>query len=136
MVDHTEILAAAARTLKDRGQQYGAVEACFNRASQLASIRLDKPINMYEVAIILSCVKQARQIANPTLADSWVDGINYDAIAAQYAPAYFDSPMLESEIAAMAKRFAPRRENTNAETYSGDNGVGVDPNKPDAPTGS
>jgi hypothetical protein len=135
MVDHTEILAAAAKTLKDRGQQYGTVEACFNRASQLASIRLDKPINMYEVAIILSCVKQARQIANPTLADSWVDGINYDAIAAQYAPAYFDSPMLESEIAAMARRFAPKRENANAENYSGNHGGHANPNQPDAPTG-
>jgi len=90
---------------------------------------------MYEVAIILSCVKQARQIANPTLADSWVDGINYDAIAAQYAPAYFDSPMLESEIAAMAKRLAPKRENANAENYSGNHGGHANPNQPDAPTG-
>lgn len=135
MVDHTEILAAAAKTLRDRGHQYGAVEASFDRAARLASIRLDKPVNMFEVAIIMSCVKQARQIANPTLADSWVDSINYDAIAAQFAPTFFSNDELESDIAAMARRFAPRRENTNAETYSSDNGGGVDPNKPDAPTG-
>jgi hypothetical protein len=135
MVDHTEILAAAAKTLRDRGHQYGAVEACFDRASRLASIRLDKPVNMFEVAVIMSCVKQARQIANPTLADSWVDGINYDAIAAQFAPTFFSNDELESDIAAMARRFAPRRENNNAENHSSSHGNGSSPDKPDAPTG-
>lgn len=101
----------------------------------MASIRLDKPVNMFEVAVIMSCIKQARQIANPTLADSWVDGINYDAIAAQFAPTFFAQGELESDIAALARRLAPRRENTNAENSGDTNSNGAYGDRPDAPSG-
>jgi len=133
MVNHTEILTTAAQTLKERGHQYGPVELCFDRASKLASIRLNRPVSMYDVAVILSCVKQARQPENPTLVDSWVDDVNYTAIAGQFASAQFGN--IEDDIAAMARRFAPRRENPNAQDSSPYGGDGSDGNKPDTPAG-
>lgn len=133
MTNHTEILTAAAHTLKERGQQYGSVELCFDRASKLASIRLNRPVSMYDVAIVLSCVKQARQTENPTLVDSWIDDVNYTAIAGQFASAQFGN--IEDDIAAMARRFAPRRENSNAQDSGPYGGNGSDANKPDTPAG-
>lgn len=109
------------------------MELAFDRASKLASIRLNKPVSMYDVAIVMSCVKQARQTENPTIVDSWVDDVNYTAIAGQFAAAQFGT--IEDEIAAMAKRFAPRRENTNAENNGDNNGGLPNSDRPDAPAG-
>lgn len=133
MTNHTEILTTAAQTLKERGHQYGPVELCFDRASKLASIRLNKPVSMYDVAIVLSCVKQARQTESPALVDSWVDDVNYTAIAGQFASAQFGN--IEDDIAAMARRFAPRRENSYAQDSGLNGGNGSDANKPDTPAG-
>ena len=133
MMNHTEILTTAAHTLNERAHQYGPVELCFDRAAKLASIRLNKPVSMYDVAVMMSCVKQARQTQNPTLVDSWVDDVNYTAIAGQFAAAQFGN--LEDDIAAMARRYAPKRENTNAPTDSSNNGYGSHPNQPDTPAG-
>jgi len=132
-MNHKDILTTAAHTLTERGHQYGPVELAFDRASKLASIRLNRPVSMYDVAVVMSCVKQARQTENPTLVDSWVDDVNYTAIAGQFAQAQFGS--LEDDIAAMAKRFAPRRENTNAENSGDTNGGGAYGDRPDAPSG-
>jgi hypothetical protein len=109
------------------------VELAFDRASKLASIRLNKPVSMYDIAIVLSCVKQARQTENPTIVDSWVDDVNYTAIAGQFAAAQFGT--IEDDIAAMAKRFAPKRENTNAENSSDPNSGLPNGYRPDAPAG-
>jgi hypothetical protein len=133
MMNHTDILTTAASTLRERGRQYGPVELCFDRASRLASIRLNKNISMYDVAIIMSCIKQARQTESPTLVDSWVDDVNYTAIAGQFAAAQFET--IEDDIAAMARRFAPKRENLNAENNSDNNGGDPNNNRVDAPAG-
>ena len=109
------------------------MELAFDRASKLASIRLNKTVSMYDVAIVMSCVKQARQTENPTLVDSWVDDVNYTAIAGQFAAAQFGN--IEDDIAAMAKRFAPKRENMNAENNGDNNGGLLNGDRPDAPAG-
>jgi hypothetical protein len=109
------------------------VELAFDRACKLASIRLNKTVSMYDVAIIMSCVKQARQTENPTLVDSWVDDVNYTAIAGQFAQAQFGN--IEDDIAAMARRFAPKREIANAENGGNTNGNGANGDRPDAPSG-
>ena len=132
-MNHTDILTTAASTLRERGHQYGPVELAFDRACKLASIRLNKTVSMYDVAIIMSCVKQARQTENPTLVDSWVDDVNYTAIAGQFAQAQFGN--IEDDIAAMARRFAPKREIANAENGGNTNGNGANGDRPDAPSG-
>jgi hypothetical protein len=88
---------------------------------------------MYDIAIIMSCVKQARQTESPTLVDSWVDDVNYTAIAGQFAAVHFET--IEDDIAAIAKRFAPKRENLNAENNSDNNGGNANSNRVDAPSG-
>lgn len=87
---------------------------------------------MYDVAIIMSCVKQARQTESPTLVDSFIDDVNYTAIAGQFAAVQFET--IEDDIAAMARRFAPKRENLNAENNSENNSSSFNGNRVDAPS--
>ena len=109
-MNHKEVLSSAVGILKDRAVQYGPEEDCFGRISQLASIVLNKPISPYDVAMILHCTKLGRLQENRTNPDNYVDGINYLAFASQFSTSEEQAKVaLEEDIAAMARKFAPRR---------------------------
>jgi hypothetical protein len=105
---HTDLLKTAAGTINDRHYVYGDHDACFSRASSLASIILGKPISTYDVAMILHSVKLARIRGSRTHEDSYVDGINYLAFAGEFAQQE-DSVVtaMEDDIAEMARKLAP-----------------------------
>lgn len=117
MMNHIEVMTQAVHTLKSRGEQYGPVEASFERISKLASLVLNKDITPYDVAGILHAVKLSRMAVDRSAPDHYVDGINYMAFMAQFAvePNAPEVDVdIEGEIAAMARRFAPvRRDDTN-----------------------
>lgn len=83
--DH--ILDHARHLIAERGVNYGGIEQNFSRAAQIATLKLDKQVSAYEVAIILESVKDARRAVAPEHWDSHVDGINYRAFAAIFAGA-------------------------------------------------
>lgn len=84
-MDHRDALLEATKLLGDRGATYGGVEESFTRAAKLASLKLDREITAYDVAIIMESVKDARRAVNPSHLDSHLDGINYRAFAAEFA---------------------------------------------------
>jgi hypothetical protein len=109
-------MSQAVHTLKSRGDQYGPVETSFDKISKLATIVLNKTITPYDVAGVLHAVKLARMSNNPHEADNYIDGINYMAFMAQFAGLSTQPDEgLESGIAEMARRFAPRRSETGQE---------------------
>ncbi len=82
------ILRQAERIIRERAELYdkkGEMEDNFARIASLASLKLDREITPYMVAIILESVKDARRASNPLVVDTHVDGINYRAFAAQFA---------------------------------------------------
>lgn len=81
----TAILDEAKAIIAERGKQYGGIEDSFDRAAKLASLKLDKDVTPYDVAIILESVKDARRATDPQHRDSHIDGINYRAFAAVFA---------------------------------------------------
>lgn len=91
-MDHLQILREAQRILEERGAVYGGVEQSFERAAQLASLKLDRVVTPYEVAIVLESVKDARRATNPFHFDSHLDGINYRAFAAEFRHTLFPDP--------------------------------------------
>jgi len=117
MTNHTDILATAVRTLRDRGNQYGPEELCFDRISKLATIILNKEISSYDVSMIMVALKLGRLQEARGLDDNYVDGINYMAFAAQFAKAKTSiETAVEDDIIAMAKRLSPKKsENMNEE---------------------
>ena len=84
MKTHMDILDLAGITLSERESQYGPAAPCFDRASKLASIVLNKPISRYDVAMVLHALKLARLQENRANADNYVDGINYLAFAGEF----------------------------------------------------
>ena len=116
MMNHIEIMSQAVHTLKSRGDQYGPVEIAFDKISKLATIVLNKTITPYDVAGILHAVKMARMSNNPNEPDNYVDGINYMAFMAQFAGLSTQpEDGLERDIADMAQRLAPRRNEAGPE---------------------
>lgn len=86
---YVETLDKAYIKLADRQTNYGPETARFQRLSQIASIMLNKPISMYDAAIILHCDKMARLQENRADGNSYVDGINYLALASEFAQDQF-----------------------------------------------
>lgn len=86
---YVETLDKAYVKLSDRQTNYGPEAARFERLSKIASIMLNKPISMYDAAMILHCDKMARLQENRCDSDSYVDGINYLALASEFAANQF-----------------------------------------------
>ena len=82
-MNNQEILTTAQHTINGRGKDYGDIKTNFTRAAIIASVTTNKNITPYDVALILSAVKQARLAHDPSNQDSWVDSAAYQAIAAQ-----------------------------------------------------
>ena len=98
-----EILKAAADLIDDRGVNYGGIEANFERAASLASLKLNRHVSAYDVAIIMESVKDARRATCPDHFDSHIDGINYRAFALVLSRAAPNVPTTP-EMAAMINK--------------------------------
>ena len=93
------ILEAAAALIAERGVNYGGIEANFERAASLASLKLNKTVTAYDVAIIMESVKDARRATAPDHYDSHIDGINYRAFALLLSGASKDTPTVQEMVA-------------------------------------
>lgn len=88
-----QVLASALALVNERGVEYGAgIEENFNRAAQIATLKLNKHVTPYDIAIILESVKDARRATSPDHYDSHIDGINYRAFALSLSGAEPDIP--------------------------------------------
>jgi hypothetical protein len=76
-----ELLKEAEAIFMQRGNQYGAIGASFNRAAAIATWITKTETEDYEVAMQMLAVKLARIANDPTHRDSYVDAINYLCIA-------------------------------------------------------
>jgi len=109
---------------------------CFDRISKISTLILNKEISPYDVAMIMVALKLGRLQESRSLDDHYVDGINYMAFAAQFAKAQTSiETAIGDDIAAMAKRFAPKRGILNAENHSDNNSGNAEFNRVDAPAG-
>ena len=110
-MDPKAILTAAAALIDARGVNYGGIEANFERAAKLATLKLNRNISAYDVAIVLESVKDARRATAPEHYDSHLDGINYRAFAmllSGAAPGVPTTPEMVAMINKMGGSDAPR----------------------------
>lgn len=82
---HTEILAVATSTLKQREGLYGPAATVFENIAKISSIICVKDISPYDVAMIIHVMKLVRMRENRTEADHYIDGVNYLAFAGEFA---------------------------------------------------
>ncbi len=83
---YDDIMNHAKSLVVDRGKAYGSMEHNVDVAAQIASLKLNLAITPYVVLTIMESVKDARLAHDPTHADSHVDGVNYRAMRAMFAP--------------------------------------------------
>jgi hypothetical protein len=86
-MDHKEILLNAAKAVTERSVGYGTPAEGVTRAASIASLILGDTYTAYEIAVILHAVKLSRISASPQYLDSYVDGINFLAFAAEFVGA-------------------------------------------------
>jgi len=116
-MNYTDVFAQAIATLRERGEKYGNAAEMFDRTARLATIILDREISPFEVATILKCLKDARKKNDRLNVDHYIDAINYEAFAYQFATAGLDE-LAENQVAAeLAKKLAP------VNPYTGDENV-------------
>ena len=108
-MDPKAILEAAMALIDNRHVNYGGIEQNFDRAAKIASLKLDKTISPYEVAIVLESVKDARRAISPDHYDSHIDGINYRAFALLLSGAQKDIPS-SKDMVAMLNNLGGERE--------------------------
>lgn len=82
---HTDILTTAARTLNERGEEYGDASVCFDNIARIAGIVLQRVVSPYEVSVFHIATKLGRAAHSPAKADTWIDLANYAAFAGQFA---------------------------------------------------
>lgn len=87
-----QVLASALALVNERGVEYGDIEQNFERAAQIATLKLNKHITAYEIAVVLESVKDARRAVSPDHYDSHIDGLNYRAFALSLSGAAPDVP--------------------------------------------
>lgn len=81
-----EVLDAAAEAvLKDRQSNYESPERNFEMIARLWSLYTGYPINAADVAVMQILLKVARQRANESYADNYIDIAGYAACAAECA---------------------------------------------------
>jgi hypothetical protein len=103
------ILTEAAALIDDRGVNYGGIEQNFERAAKLATLKLNRTLSAYDVAIVMESVKDARRAIAPEHYDSHIDGINYRAFAMLLSGAQKNVPTTP-EMAAMLTKLGGERE--------------------------
>ena len=82
---HTDFLAEALKLIDERGQDYGDLDANFERVRMIFFAITGINLSSREAALFLVSLKLARLKESPEKADHYTDGINYLAFAGQFA---------------------------------------------------
>lgn len=88
MMQPEDLLRQAADLIGTRGAVYGDFRHNLQLASDLASLRIGRPIHPYEVCLVLIATKQARAFVTPSHEDSHVDSAVYEIFSQILAEDY------------------------------------------------
>lgn len=104
-MDIKKVFDEALGIINERGKAYGVIENNFQRAAALATLKLNKAITAYDVAVIMESVKDARRATGKLHWDSHIDGLNYKVFAAALSGAKPAGPVpVAAEADAPVKR--------------------------------
>lgn len=90
MKSRYELLNEAAKTVTDRGANYGTPAENFERIAVLWTALLGHEVSATQVAMMMAAVKMARLCADEKHMDSWVDIAGYAACGAEIVSASDD----------------------------------------------
>lgn len=112
-MNHAEVLNQSASNIIELTKKYGTRELVFHRASQLASLLLNRTVTPYEVTMITSALNLAHLQENRGDSHNYVSAIANMAFSAQFAAVEVNTADLAPEkdlfqgIEKIVKNFSP-----------------------------
>ena len=123
---YLETMTSSVTSIREKDERFGPAETVFDKTAKLASIKLDKELTPYDIVTILGCLNDARKIKDRLGSEHYVDNVNLEAFALQFAvdaatQKLEDQDKLESDRSAeSARQFAPMGTTTTVEDGSHD----------------
>lgn len=108
-MNHKDILAQSATLLRTRSEQHGAEEDVMDRACKIFESITGSRLSLYEASIFMHSYEMARMKKSFRNLNSVLTGIDYLALAGQFADAELGATLdrEEADIKAMAAKLAP-----------------------------
>ena len=108
-MNHKDILAQSATLLRTRSDQHGAEEDVMDRACRIFESITGTRLSLYEASIFMHSYEMARMKKSFRNLNSVLTGIDYLALAGQFADAELGATLdrEEADIKAMAAKLAP-----------------------------
>jgi hypothetical protein len=104
-----DILAQSATLLRTRSEQHGAEEDVMDRACKIFENITGTHLSLYEASIFMHSYEMARMKKSFRNLNSVLNGIDYLALAGQFADAELGTKLdlQEADIKAMAAKLSP-----------------------------
>ena len=108
-MNHKDNLAQSATLLRTRSDQHGAEEDVMDRACRIFESITGTRLSLYEASIFMHSYEMARMKKSFRNLNSVLTGIDYLALAGQFADAELGATLdrEEADIKAMAAKLAP-----------------------------
>jgi hypothetical protein len=114
-MNHKDILAQSATLLRTRSEQHGAEEDVMDRACKIFENITGTHLSLYEASIFMHSYEMARMKKSFRNLNSVLNGIDYLALAGQFADAELGTKLdlqeadikVEADIKAMAAKLSP-----------------------------
>lgn len=100
------LLNEASKVMQERAKTYGDYKNNLQRAAGIASMINGKHFTSYDIATIMVALKLARIREQKTHHDSWVDAINYMAMAESLSNDKVENEVIELALKRTANDIA------------------------------
>lgn len=109
-MNHSDILTNADQVSKKHARTYGPEEMCYDRIAQIATLILNKHLSPHDIALVEVAISLGRLQEDRLNPEHYIMAVKHMAFGGQFAIAPESvGTALEDDIAAMARRFAPKR---------------------------
>lgn len=84
-MNYLETMSQSVASVKENDLRFGPAEGVFETTAKLSTLMLGKTLTPYDIVTILRCLNDARKKYNPTGPYHYIENINLEAFALQFA---------------------------------------------------
>jgi hypothetical protein len=107
-MNYLETMSQSVASVKENDLRFGPAEGVFETTAQLSTLMLGKTLTPYDIVTILRCLNDARKKYNPTGPYHYIENINLEAFALQFA--VVQDARSDAKAAEVAEKFAASNE--------------------------
>jgi len=103
-MNYLETMSQSVASVKENDLRFGPAEGVFETTAQLSTLKLGKTLTPYDIVTVLGCLNDARKKYNPTGPYHYIENINLEAFALQFA--VVQDARSDAKAAEVAEKFA------------------------------